>query len=234
MAKGHPRGFSINVDRHLSRFRKRHTSEHADISELLDRVWGLNIDYDVWQPAVYRQHYRHLLSVLDPSIISFSARQQIIEALDSLKSNQLKPLSHIKKHLGDARPQWMIAQNRDEAASKGVEFLIQLWLMVPPGPDVHKDCSLTLKDIVAQTFQPASIERSFVPSAPPRERLSPGFGAKNLVRIGGIKITWTSFLSEHLLLVDRYEVKVFAHVSLLRKYASSTERYVICSEMHSF
>jgi hypothetical protein len=220
--------------RHLSRFRKRHALEHADTSELLDRIWGLNIDDDIWQPAVYRQHYRHLLSILDPSIISFSGRHHVIEALNALKSDQLEPLSQIKRHLGAARPQWMVARDRDEAASKGVEFLIQLWLMVPPRPDMHQDCSLTLKDIVAQTFQIPSIERSFVTNAPPGERLSPDFGAKNLVRIGGIEITWTSFLSEHLLLVDRHEVKVFAHVSLLRKYANSSERYVLCSKIYSF
>lgn len=209
---------------HLPGRWKREGQNRRALSDLLSRIWDLDINSNSLQPAGYLQHYRQVHSILDGSLTSIPDRQTVISLLDLVKLDRDLALRQIKDNLKTTGSKWIVTQNVDKAASKAVEFCIQLWLMVRLGPEIHLDDTMGLREIVARSFE---ISPSPSPSwfnAQQRERLSPDFGAKNLIRIGGIDIIWTSFLSEHLLLVGRDQLKVFSHVSLLRKYAQSSER----------
>jgi hypothetical protein len=200
--------------------------DREGLCDLLDRVWGLDINSNVLQPAAYLQHYRRMHNMLDGSIISIPDLQTLIDILNAIKMDRHLPLHQIKEDLKSTGSRWIVARDSEQAASKAIEFSVQLWLMVQPGPEIHLDSHLTLEEIVAQSFENPSTAPPLTMNTSQHERLSPDFGAKNLIRIGGIEIIWTSFLSEHLLFVGRHQLKVFGHVSILRKYARSTERWV--------
>lgn len=121
---------------------------------------------------------------------------------------------------------WMVAQDSDKAASRAVESACKLWLMVQPSPRMHLEGLRTVQEIVTQSLETISTTSPLPTKTSPRERLSPDFKAKNLIRIGGIDVIWTSFLSEHLQIVRGNQLQVFGHVSLLQKYAKSNEAYV--------
>lgn len=162
--------------------------------------------------------------MLDVSVISIPDWGTFVDILDAVKLARNLPLHMIKEKLKATGSKWSVAADDDKAVYRAIEFSVQLWLMVQPRPELHLVSHLTLEEIVAQSFKNPSTTPFLAMKMSQYDRLSPDFGAKNLVRIGGIDIIWTSFLSEHLLFVGRHQLKVFAHVSLLRKYARSSER----------
>jgi hypothetical protein len=197
--------------------------KRKDLSELLDGVWGLNINSNLFHPTGYLQHYRELHYVLDSSFISFPDREAVVRLLDSVKLNRDLPLQQIKEDLKATGRKCIVSRDSDKAAAKAIEFAVQLWLMVRPEPDMYLNNKLRLKDVVARSFSTPKTS-PWATISPQYERLLPDFGGKNLVRIGGIEIIWTSFLSEHLQFVSRHQLKVFVHRSILREYAEMSER----------
>ena len=212
--------------RRLRGYRKKDNIARKGVSDLFDRIWGLDIGSDVSESAPYLQHYELVHTMIDGSFISFPDRQSVMDLLDKVKLFHYLPLRQIKENLKATNPTWMVAQDSDKAASRAVEFCVQLWLMVQPSPGMHLEGLRTVKEIVTQSLETISTTPPFPMKTSPRERLSPDFKAKNLIRIGGIDVIWTSFLSEHLQIVRGNQLKVFGHVSLLRKYAKSSEGYV--------
>jgi hypothetical protein len=209
---------------HLLAQRRRAELSKNGLPDLLHRIWGLDSNAKVLQPAAYWHHYCLVHSMLDGNIISFPDREAVIDLLDAVKKNRHVPMSQTKEHLKAANQRWIGSRDNDKAASEAIKFAMQLWLMIQPAPQIHLDDYWTLKEIIAQSLELASTASSLSRNTPSYERLSPDFGAKNLIRIGGIEIIWTGFLSEHLLFKSRNELKVFEHASLLRQYAKSSER----------
>lgn len=55
------------------------------ISDLFDRIWGLDIESEVSQSAPYLQHYELVHTMIDGSFISFPDWQSVIDLLDEVK-----------------------------------------------------------------------------------------------------------------------------------------------------
>lgn len=69
-------------------------------------------------------------SILDGSLISFPDGQAVIRLVELVKSDRDLPLCQIKEDLKATGSEWIVAQDSDKAASKALEFSIQLWLVV--------------------------------------------------------------------------------------------------------
>lgn len=73
----------------------------------------------------------------------------------------------------------------------------------------------TLREAVDRHFQ---VEKKLQPEDPRLGRL---FNGRNLAKIGGIRISWTDNIVDHLLLVDDDQaVLIFHHISFLKHHAS--------------
>lgn len=84
-------------------------------------------------------------------------------------------------------PKWMVARNSNEAERKAIEFSLQLWMMVKPGPLAQCHDSSSLRETVAQSFSiPSMLFLSANTSH--QERLLPDSGVKNLIGIGSFEI----------------------------------------------
>lgn len=166
---------------------------------MLERTWGLDINSDVLQPAAYLHHYQQVQIRLHGKFIAFVDRQTVLDLADAVKFDRHLPMHRIKEDLKAPAPKWIVALNSDKAASKAIDFSIQLWLMVIPGPQMHIDNGLTLEEIVAQSFELPSTSLPLSATTFQYQRLSLDFGAKRTTKIGGIEVVGTSFLSEHLL-----------------------------------
>lgn len=111
---------------HLRGYRKKQDVARQGVTDLLDRIWGLNIDSDVSQLAPYLQHYELVHTMVDGSFISFPDRQSVMDLLDKDKSSHHLPLRQIKENLKATKPTWIVAPDGDKAASRAAEFCVQL------------------------------------------------------------------------------------------------------------
>jgi hypothetical protein len=110
-----------------------------------------------------------------------------------------------------------------------IDLAIRLWLMIDVGETLH--CftpgqksllweSGPLRDLIKAQFGPiANIKCT-------RIKLEKIFTARNLERIAGLRIVWTSNLADHLRLVHDYTsddagIKIFHHVSFLEHHRTS-------------
>jgi hypothetical protein len=152
-----------------------------------------------------------------------ASRKEIIELLSVIKSYHGQSIRVVKDQLRASPPAAIAPHNNDATIiTKAIEISIRLWLMVEP-PSITDD-TLTIKEIVAQSFTEPRVPAG----AKSIEELSHDFSAGSLLRRGGINIVWTSRLCDHLLMDGERQLKVFHYASLLRKYrdANAIERCV--------
>lgn len=97
-----------------------------DLSELLNRVWGLDITSNVLQPAAYLQHYRRTHNMLDVSVISIPDWGTFVDILDAVKLARNLPLHMIKEKLKATGSKWSVAADDDKAVYRAIEFSVQL------------------------------------------------------------------------------------------------------------
>lgn len=114
-----------------------------------------------------------------------------------------------------ADPKWMIPVADDGSILATLDFVIYLWLFIKPQLE---DGTKTLSQVVAEKLP----KRTALPYTP--GRLSRDFYAKSLTRKGGVKIEWTSNLSDYLTFVGNARLRLFRHVSALQKYSRSKEK----------
>lgn len=195
--------------------------------EILDGIWGLDLDTNVSCPAAYIEHYRQTQLVVRSSPLRSIGTNKTIDLVKLVKEHHGQSIATIKNELRSSQTKWAIHDVDDAAASRAVETITMLWLMATPSkmPSELGD-KLFLRDIVAQGFENSN------PSVPAAARsikeLSPDFSSLNLSRKAGIKILYTSCLTEHLLMSGKRQLRVFHHASMLRKYRelNSVEKYV--------
>jgi hypothetical protein len=184
---------------------------------LLLGVWGLIVGRDVHYCAAYTDHCSSLLGLLSGQSCSQMDRNDIIDLVGVVGASLDKSVGQMKHDVRAVDPKWMICEADDDSIVASLDFVIRLWLFIRPQ---FGDDSRTLSQVVASqlparaTHQPQSIH------------LTRDFCAKSLTRKGGIKIEWTSYLSDHLTFVGKARLRVFRHVAALRKYSQSKERLV--------
>jgi hypothetical protein len=202
--------------------RRRGTKYSADdlSCALLLGVWGLNFGYDVHYSAAYTDHCKNLLGLLEGHSHSQIDRNDIIALVQLIDADRDKSIAQIRDDIRAADPKWMISGADDDSTLAALKFIVRLWLFIKPE---LKDGTRTLSQIVA-----AKLPKRAAPQHKPdhMSHLSHDFSAKSLTRKGGIKIEWTSYLSDHLTFVGKARLRVFRHVSALQKYSRSKERLV--------
>jgi hypothetical protein len=152
----------------------------------------------------------NLLDLLTGHSSSQIDRNDIIDLVDLVGASRDKPIEQIRDDIRAADPKWMVSTADRDSLLAALEFVIRLWLFIKP----------QLADGTRLLSQVVAAER---PQTPPKQQRS---RAKSLTRKGGIKIEWTSYLSDHLTFVGKARLRVFRHVAALRKYSQSKERLV--------
>ena len=205
----------INIPR-LKLRRRGGTGSADDLSRaLLFGVWGLTFGHDVHYFAAYTDHCRNLLGLLTGHSASQADRNDIVELVEVVSADRDKPVAQIRDAIRKADPKWMISAADDESTLAALDFVVRLWLFVKPNLE---DGTRTLSQAVAAELpEQAAFQQN-------SGHLSRDFCAKNLTRRGGIKIEWTSYLSDHLTFVGKARLRLFRHVSALQKYSRSKER----------
>ena len=209
---------------------KRHINTQT-ISALLYGVWGMELGSAVCRQTAkaYLAHCENLLVLVNDGQIRFNDVSHVVELVRTVKSLQQRPIQCLVDRLKAAPQPWILGTNGDDNARKTLEFAIRLWLMVKPERSQLSIASLTLTNIVSKSF-----DRSVGPIVSPKDvTLSIDFSARNLIRKGGLRITWTSFLNEHLLLDREDTVRVFHHAAMLRQYNTSAEGCVLFHQRFS-
>ncbi len=206
----------VHVPRMHARRRMAACSSADDLSRiLLLGVWSLAIGADVRFFEGYTEHCRNLLSPLNAHCSSAIDRNDIVELVELVSAHRHQALAQIRDEITAADLKWMISTTDDESVQAALEFVIRLWLFVEPN---LSNSALTLAQVVEQELP----ERASL--LPGLAHLAYDFSAKSLTRKAGIKIEWTSYLSEHLSFVGKSRLRIFRHVSALQKYANSRDR----------
>jgi hypothetical protein len=208
-------GMPVQVPR--CQFRRRGTKRSADdlSRALLLGVWGLTFGCDVHHSTAYTDHCRNLLSLLEGHSSSQVDRNDIIDLVELVSANQDKPVVQIRDEIRAPDLKWMVSPADDDSTLAALDFAIRLWLFIKP---VLEDGTRTLCQVVTAELPERTARRHYY------GHLSRDFCAKSLTRKGGIKIEWTSYLSDHLTFVGKARLRVFRHVSALQKYSQSKER----------
>jgi hypothetical protein len=104
-----------------------------------------------------------------------------------------------------------------------LNLIVRFLLMIPIGPFLSTDAGITVS---GETYLPWKdgtitefVSTGFSPQTSMKERvrLEKGFNARNLKRIAGIEIRWTSNLADHLRMRDDdTAVEIFHYASFLR------------------
>jgi hypothetical protein len=214
-----PVAFEMRVNTPRLQLRRRGAkSAINDLSlALLLGVWGLTFGHDVHHPAAYTDHCKNLLDLLTGHSSSQIDRNDIINLVELVDASRDKPIEQIRDDIRAADPKWMISAIDNDSLLAALEFVIRLWLFIKPQ---LADGTRTLSQVVA-----AELPQCKTSQHNP-DHLSRDFCAKSLTRKGGIKIEWTSYLSDHLTFVGKARLRVFRHVAALRKYSQSKERLV--------
>lgn len=185
-----------------------------DWEALLAEVWGLKLTDSIHLPLSYVRFYQECTRNLDRSVLSFSSRQDVLSVLSAIKELNQFPVSQMKNELEGRQLPWIVGTNQEDAIETGIDFFVQLWLMVDLAADILSEQDLTIKEMIARALPSPTTTGG---------TLSSNLKEKNLVRIGGMEVIYTSYLNEHLELVEGPKVKVFIHCSLLRRYSQSYE-----------
>lgn len=171
------------------------------VRELLQGVWDLDAAMPENCAAAYIDHFKDvLLSLHEPSNSNLSLDAgKVVEVVSLIRSNHHEPLQGIRDSLRVFQEAFGWAPANEESARKVITFALRLWLFTDAE---NFQWSQNLRDVVCQSLPlPVSPEMS-----PPR-LLSSDFSAKNLTRVGGMKVIWTSYLSEHLRIVGNSQLK---------------------------
>lgn len=208
---------------------RRPRVDHAKTEELLSRVWGLEAGTDVFQIDAYREHFEEAASLIDHQCLLISDGQSIkvdhiVKLIALIKENSLLSIKEIKALIQAENWSWIAeGSNNDETAVEAIKFALHLWLFMKID---LSDENLRLHAVIQSSLPRRIANDAGGSNVPDSSALTDDFSAKNLTRIGGLQLVFTSDLSEHLSIVDNRFVHVFKHAAVLRKYAESrVERY---------
>jgi hypothetical protein len=202
----------------------RGSGSDAIIRDLLHSVWRLELGSNVGRAGPYLDHYQELRTLVDGDILrAHTDWKEVIELVNLIQTHSQinlhgidRPatLREIKDVVTAANPKWSVKPLNDELAERVIDFAIRLWLLIEP--DLQNE-NLTLPQIIRQSL-PEPLASNISCS---RNLLSSDFSAKSLTRKGGIRLVWTSSLSDHLTFVGKSQLRIFRHASVLREHQRS-------------
>ena len=184
------------------------------VQDILSGVWGLD-PAAPHQLEAYRDHWKESRSLINNDNLALSSRAHVVELISLVQGKCDLSVQDIESAVRAANLACLEDCYDDESASAALDFALRLWLFTEPDLEEKKSA---LSEVVAQKL-PAALSQSHAPDLP---CLSDDFSAKSLTRKGGLRLVWTSYLSEHLLL-EGSQLKVFRHASALRRHAGSKQ-----------
>jgi hypothetical protein len=194
--------------------------------ELLQTVW-IPADTDEKHWAKRSDPYVNHFSQLIPnnretaSLDASDAAGEIVKLVDLIKKSVKAdaPVRDIANHILSAKLSWLGDNSDIEAAKSALSLAVELWLFTEPVLDnLDQPFDQAIKDRLQQSVAPR-------PGSPAiSTMLSSDISAKSLVRKAGLRLMWTSNLSEHLLLIGDKYLSVFCHARILARYQSGIEK----------
>jgi hypothetical protein len=202
--------------RSIIRLRRRRIQFDRTFAEtVVPLIWGLDAEACTsFQVRAYQDHYNEVCRFTDdhPVITEYVA---IISLVKTVRSSSHLPVRDILAAIEKAEPPCL----REEGASdeddlkKALVFACKMWLFLDLD---FTESERSLKYLVAQKFDAVGIRPFY--SSGPRSLLSKDFSQKSFERKAGIRLIWTSDLSQHLELVGQRTIKVFRLAGALAAY----------------
>jgi hypothetical protein len=194
---------------------------------ILNAIWGSNFvpqqfSQDVRLGDSYLRYYSEQCinalhsKGLDDIVSTHADIVDIIERLRDPDSTRERLKDHLRDKFPDPPP-----DNSETLICETIDLAVRLWLMVDVGELLHGfvpgQKSLrweqgVLKDLLVNHFSsPVAMPMRVV-----RVKLDRLFTARNLERIAGLQIIWTSNVLDHLrLMVDDTRIAIYHHASCL-------------------
>lgn len=154
-----------------------------------------------------------------------STHQDVVNIIDQLRDLALTR-EQIEEEL-KARVSHLPSPTSEEIYGEAIDLCVRLWLMLDvgnngkainsfvPGQKRLPWCQGRIKDVLALQFTPQI-------SSQERVKMGKIFNARNLERIAGLQIVWTSNLADHLrLTADDTRIAIFHHASFLNAHKDS-------------
>ncbi|EXJ95281.1 hypothetical protein A1O1_00401 [Capronia coronata CBS 617.96] len=203
------------IFRTLRRLRPAGRNNGDATSKLIRELWRISDDLDAYQVQSYKEHARDCRKVKDDPAVPCSNVAQIVNLCDSVNDRLLLPLDDAYKELWlQYAPDPLKPQIQDKSVQQAIEYAIQLCYFV----------SLRQLRRGPQRLQDVLLHRLYsCTSVGPDLVLKDDFHEKNLTRRAGIKIRYTSDLTNHLQLSGK-QLFVFRHGTVLKAYAEDGTR----------
>lgn len=213
--------------------------------ELLLGVWGIYLNDNVEQYAYsYLTHCNELRSIFQEDGLSRANRTEIVQLVQLVKGCQDRTVKEIEDGIIKAKFSWLTPPAGVESIRNTLEFAIRLWLFIEPDLS-DQTLNLSLAEVVGrsvrQRIQPGGEQEKTAKSTPVSKAkvsifgfgsngplvedkrssiyLPDDFSEKSLTRKGGIKLEWSSYLSDHLSLTGKTRLRVFRHVSAIQSHS---------------
>ncbi|KAG0644971.1 hypothetical protein D0Z07_9312 [Hyphodiscus hymeniophilus] len=153
-----------------------------------------------------------------------STHQDIVDIIRKLQ-DPLVSRDDLKDDLRRRRaPHAMSLDDYESVLSEAIDLGVRLWLMFDVGEMLHSFVPGQKSLVWEAGFLKGLVQDHFSTHSTIRERvkLDRIFNARNLERIGGLQIVWTSNLADHLrLMADDTRVAIFHHASFLEYHQNN-------------
>jgi hypothetical protein len=200
---------------------------------ILNSIWGTKLvpqqfSKDVSLGNSYLRYYsEQCINALHSNGINdiVSTHADIVGIIERLREPDLTRES-LKDHLRERFPN-LPPDNSEALICETIDLAVRLWLMIDVGELFHgfvpgqKSLSWergVLKDLLVNYFSPPIT----MPMRVVRVKLDRIFTARNLERIAGLQIIWTSNILDHLrLMVDDTRIAIYHHASCLEHHKNN-------------
>jgi hypothetical protein len=204
--------------KHLTKWsRRRPRARLPDVRILATEIWLLDDDIQVHQLMAYRDHYKDAKSFIWDDNVRNHNIADVLALVAAIKHHHGSSIKDIKLSISSTQRSFLTKSFNDASVLAALKFAVRLWLFTPID-DCLGDEDESLKAIIERKVTSSSMPG---PSVATMERLSHDLCEKNLTRKAGMKLVWTSDLSEHLQLMGNSTLKIFRHVSTLNSLADA-------------
>jgi hypothetical protein len=197
------------------------------IRELAEKIWHIDDEVQSYQLGAYQDHYRSSVRLIVDDNVAFADVSDVLDLIASLEDST-KTVRELKSTLNGTQNTFLKAGANETSLEVVLKFAARLWLFVPIDESMANE-SLTLKQLIEQEL--SSMNTTTSPGG--HQSLSEDLCEKNLTRKAGIQLNWTSNLCEHLEMVNKSQLKVFRHSSILTAFDGGEERYVSISPIRN-
>lgn len=214
MTENNPRQAKMphfGVKRVVKPFRR---AAFPEVRKLIRELWMIKDAVAQHQVRSYRDHARECRKFNDDTSIASEKPFDILQLCDEVNNNISVPLEEaydsIRTRYEAGPPPREI---QDRSIRQAIAFAVQLCYFVPLNFELRRSTQ-SIKEVTQKSISACT-------SAGPNRFLSEDFCEKNLTRKTGIKLRYTSDLTQHLELRSN-KLYVFRHGSALREYTRNS------------